>query len=108
MNVNLFPFAVLWMFLAVVVVGLIVYRKWIAKDEDDTLHVMENEASLVAQQAVMAEKLATIDLGERRSPSSPWCMDSPWVSFTYTGPGSLRITYSGKSKHEPQRSSLSG
>jgi uncharacterized membrane protein len=61
MNINLLPFAVLWMFLAVVVVGLIFYRMWIAKDEDDTLHVMEGDDGRVAQQAVMAEKLETID-----------------------------------------------
>ena len=54
MNINLFPFSVLWMFLAVVVVGLIFYRMWIAKDEDDTLHVMEGDDGKVAQQTVMA------------------------------------------------------
>jgi len=61
MNINLFPFAVLWMFLAVVVVGLIFYRMWIAKDEDDTLHVMDADAGLVARQTVMAQKLELID-----------------------------------------------
>ena len=61
MNINLFPFSVLWMFLAIVVVGLIFYRMWLAKDEDDTLHVMDSEAGLVAQQAVMAQKLEIID-----------------------------------------------
>ena len=61
MNINLFPFTVLWMFLAVVVIGLIFYRMWIAKDEDDALHVMDGEAGLVAQQAVMAQKLEIID-----------------------------------------------
>jgi hypothetical protein len=61
MNINLFPFTVLWMILALIVVGLIAYRKWVAKDEDDTLHVMESEAGLVAQQTVVAEKLEIID-----------------------------------------------
>ena len=41
MNINLLPFTVLWMTLSAVVVGLIVYRKWIAKDEDDRIHVMD-------------------------------------------------------------------
>ena len=61
MNINLFPFTILWMFLAAVVVGLIFYRMWIAKDEDDTLHVMDSEVGLVAQQTVMAQKLEIID-----------------------------------------------
>jgi hypothetical protein len=61
MNINLFPFTVLWMFLAVVVVGLIFYRMWIAKDEDDTLHVMEGDDGKVSQQTVMAQKLEIID-----------------------------------------------
>jgi hypothetical protein len=61
MNINLYPFTVLWMLLALIVVGLIAYRKWIAKDEDDTLHLMACEAGVVAQQAVMAQKLETID-----------------------------------------------
>jgi hypothetical protein len=61
MNINLFPFTVFWMLLASVVVGLILYRKWIAKDEEDSLHVMDNEAGQVAQQAILAQKLETID-----------------------------------------------
>ena len=61
MNINLFPFTILWMFLAAVVVGLIFYRMWIAKDEDDTLHVMEGDDGKVAQQTVMAQKLEIID-----------------------------------------------
>jgi hypothetical protein len=61
MNINLFPFTVLWMLLALVVAGLIFYRMWISKDEDDTLHVMDSDASKVAQQSVMAHKLELID-----------------------------------------------
>ena len=61
MNINLFPFTVLWMLMAVVVVGLILYRKWVAKDEEDSLHVMDNEVGMVAQQQVTAQKLEIID-----------------------------------------------
>ena len=61
MNTNLYPFTMLWMLLALIVVGLIAYRKWIAKDEDDTLHVMDSDAGKVAQQSVMAQKLELID-----------------------------------------------
>ena len=42
-------------------VSLIFYRMWIAKDEDDTLHVMEGDDGKVAQQTVMAQKLEIID-----------------------------------------------
>ena len=61
MNINLLPFTVLWVILSVIVVGLIVYRKWIAKDEDDTLHVMDCEVGLLSQQAAVADKLKSID-----------------------------------------------
>jgi len=61
MNINLFPFAVLWMLLAVVVVALILYRRWIAKDEEDSIHVLDSDAGQVAQQTVVAEKLDVID-----------------------------------------------
>ena len=43
MDINLLPFTVLWMILAAVVVSLIVYRKWVAKDEDHSLHVTASE-----------------------------------------------------------------
>jgi hypothetical protein len=61
MNINLLPFTILWMILAVSVIGLIFYRMWIAKDEDDRLHVMDSEAGLVKRQAVIAQKLETVD-----------------------------------------------
>src|SRR6266567_5861698 len=61
MNINLLPFTVLWMILTSVVVGLILYRKWVAKDEDETIHVMDHETGLVAQQVIVAHKLDVID-----------------------------------------------
>ena len=61
MNINLLPFTVLWMILSAVVVGLIVYRKWIAKDEDDTIHVMDCEVGLLSRQATVVHKLESID-----------------------------------------------
>ena len=59
MNINLLPFTVLWMILSAVVVGLLIYRKWVAKDEDDTLHVMDCAVGL--RQEVVAHKLESID-----------------------------------------------
>ena len=52
MNINLLPFTVLWIILTAVVIGLLAYRRWVSKDEDDTLHVMD---------IAMAQKLESID-----------------------------------------------
>lgn len=61
MNINLLPFTLLWMVLAVAVIGLILYRTWIARTEDDRLHVHESEIGLVSQQAATAQRLEAID-----------------------------------------------
>ena len=61
MNFNLLPFTILWMVLTAIVIGLILYRKWIAKDEDETIHVLDYESGLVAQQVTVAHKLDSID-----------------------------------------------
>jgi hypothetical protein len=61
MNINLLPFTVLWVILSMVVIGLIAYRKWIARDEDDSLHVLDAEAGMVHQQEVVARRLESID-----------------------------------------------
>jgi hypothetical protein len=53
------PLAVSWAVLALVVLGLIVYRKKIAAAEDDTLHVLD--ASATSQQSSIARKLESID-----------------------------------------------
>jgi len=59
MNINLLPFTVLWIILTAVVIGLLAYRRWVSKDEDDTLHVMD--IAIVSQQTAMAQKLESID-----------------------------------------------
>ena len=61
MNFNLLPFTVLWMLLASIVVGLLLYRKWVAKDEDETLHLADCESGLRSQQVTVAHKLESID-----------------------------------------------
>jgi hypothetical protein len=61
MNINLLPFTVLWMALSTVVISLIAYRAWIAKDEDDSLHVMDGEGGMVLRQEVLGRKLEAID-----------------------------------------------
>ena len=61
MNVNLLPFTILWVILATIVIGVLMYRRWISRDEDDSLHVMESETGVVRRQAAMAQKLESID-----------------------------------------------
>jgi tRNA G37 N-methylase TrmD len=63
MNINLLPFTILWMALSTAVIGLIAYRAWIARDEDDSLHVMDGEAGMVLRQEVLGRKLEAIDRG---------------------------------------------
>jgi hypothetical protein len=61
MNLNLYPFAVLWAVMALGVIALIVIRKRISSGEDDTLHVMEGDAAMIPHQEEIAHKLAVID-----------------------------------------------
>jgi len=58
MHVNLVPFIVLWVLLAASVLVLIVWRKMVANQEDDTIHVLQGS---VAQQVTVAHKLEVID-----------------------------------------------
>lgn len=59
MNVNLMPYFVLWVALAVVVIVMIVWRKMVTNHEDETLHVMDTGAA--SQQLNVAHKLEVID-----------------------------------------------
>jgi hypothetical protein len=61
MNLNLFPFAVIFAFMAAGVIALIVVRKRISAGEDDTLHVMEGDAAMIPHQQAIAHKLEVID-----------------------------------------------
>jgi len=58
MHINLIPFIVLWVILALTVAALIAWRKMIAASEDDSLHVLQGS---VAQQVNIAQKLEVID-----------------------------------------------
>jgi hypothetical protein len=57
---NLFPFLVLWAVLAVVVLALVVYRRVVAQQEDDALHVLE-PVGVAQHQVSLAQKLEHID-----------------------------------------------
>jgi hypothetical protein len=59
---NLMPFLIIWMVLAVAVLALFIWRQTVARNEDDNLHVMDGAAvQETAQQAVVAQKLEFID-----------------------------------------------
>ena len=60
MNVSLTPFAAGWLALACAVAGLAIYRKLVSTQEDDTLHVLDNESHIL-RQAALAHRLETVD-----------------------------------------------
>jgi hypothetical protein len=59
MNISFVPFAVLWVLVAIVVLGLVAYRKLVSLQEEETLHLAN--ASEANHQAVIARKLDWID-----------------------------------------------
>ena len=59
MNINLTPYFVLWVALAVAVIGMIIWRKAITSHEDESLHVMD--AGAASQQVNVAHKIDVID-----------------------------------------------
>jgi hypothetical protein len=59
MNISFVPFTVVWALLAIVVLGLIVYRKLVSLKEEETLHLAD--ATEANHQAVIAHKLDWID-----------------------------------------------
>ena len=58
MNFNFCPFFVLWAMLAAGVLALFIWRKIVASNEDDTLHVLHGA---LAPQTAVAQKLDVID-----------------------------------------------
>lgn len=57
---NLLPYAIAWGVLVLVVIGLAVMRRSVAKKEDDFVH-LSGDASVIANQADVAAKLESID-----------------------------------------------
>jgi len=58
---KLLPYAVVWAVMAAIVLGLAIYRRVIAQQEDDLLHIRDDEVPLVAHQGVIARKLSVVD-----------------------------------------------
>jgi hypothetical protein len=57
---DLTPFAVVGIVLILIVVGLWIWRKSVASNEDDTIHVL-GDSGMVPEQEAMAKKLDVID-----------------------------------------------
>ena len=51
----------IWVVLALIVLGLAIYRKILANAEDDTMHLADAEVSKLSEQTVLADKLEVID-----------------------------------------------
>lgn len=52
---------VAWCTLTLAIVVLALYRKFVSRNEDDTVHLADGEAPLISEQAVLARRLNTID-----------------------------------------------
>jgi hypothetical protein len=58
MNFNLLPLLIAWIALALAVLALFLWRQAVARNEDDTLHVMHGT---LTEQTSVAQKLDVID-----------------------------------------------
>ncbi|HVA01017.1 MAG TPA: hypothetical protein VMV34_05090 [Terriglobia bacterium] len=58
---NLVPYLVTWIPLAVVVLVLAIYRNMMASHEDETIHVLEGDAPAVTAQVKLSRKLQVIE-----------------------------------------------
>jgi uncharacterized membrane protein len=58
---NMVPAFIVWSVLAVVVIGLAIYRRLVATREDDLIHVSPGQEALVSQQVEVAQKLDKVD-----------------------------------------------
>jgi uncharacterized protein YneF (UPF0154 family) len=58
---NLIPLFAIWALLAITVIGMLIWRKVVARNEDDSLHVLDAVSAQRSTQAVVAHKLEVID-----------------------------------------------
>jgi hypothetical protein len=58
---NLIPLFAVWALLALSVIGMLVWRKTVARNEDDSLHVLDAVSAQRTTQAEVAHKLESID-----------------------------------------------
>jgi len=62
---NLTPFLVIWACLACAAIGMALYRRLLARNEDDYIHVGEGSDKIVQQQTALAQRLEVIESWER-------------------------------------------
>jgi ABC-type uncharacterized transport system involved in gliding motility auxiliary subunit len=60
MNINLTPFMILAALLLTSVAAMVIWRKVVAREEDDNLHVLDAKPR-ISQQLTMAQRLEVID-----------------------------------------------
>jgi hypothetical protein len=58
---NLINYFYGWAVLAVVVVGLAVYRRIVAEHDDDLVHLADSEVGMVSQQVKIGKKIHSLD-----------------------------------------------
>jgi hypothetical protein len=58
---NLIPYIASWGILAVVVLALLIYRISVARRDDATLHVLEQNPNVIAAQNQAIQKIKAID-----------------------------------------------
>lgn len=58
---NLIPYVSVWAVMAISVLALALYRMAVASHEDETLHIGENQARLVAEQTKLFRKIEAIE-----------------------------------------------
>jgi hypothetical protein len=57
---NLGPYVAIWAVLAIVVLAVALYRQWVARRDDASLHIVEGD-QLIAEQTKAYRKIGTID-----------------------------------------------
>ena len=58
---NLIPYVGAWVFLAILVLGLALYRKFVAIRGDNYVHISEGEARLIPHQITVNQQISQID-----------------------------------------------
>ena len=58
MNINLLPYALFWVVLALIVIALVIYRRSVTMREDDSIHL---EGGMPSEQITLAHRVEIID-----------------------------------------------
>ena len=55
------PIVLAWVALTLVVLGLFIYRYSLSRNEDDTVHLADSEASMIGDQSALAARISAVD-----------------------------------------------